>query len=670
MTKKRHVHAVGVVLRYLRRLSHPAKIIGSLVLILVLNLAFLPLHAKAATGDMILFWDPANGSVPSGWCNLSRYYGYFPRGASVAATTADWATGVTHPTPSRPYTPTTGNITVSASSGTAIAGNTNSGGTRLADSNHTSSGVAASYTSDDNGDAASNPDLPAYRSLQLMEYGTSDGSGGCNGNGVPNNIPAKAIAMFNIALPSSDWTRVSAQDGRMIRIDSTTTMGGGDTESNDITISGISSSAGDRQAAPFLLNSNSIVPNHTHAPPSSLTCTSGCAATGSVTCPLKGSAGTTGTSTSTFTCTVAGANVDPPYVQPLLGMANVTTPAIAVDMVAMFDDNPGVGWTLLSEGGNTYDGQFIRPNSTPNFTSQGKATRPAMVLTGTSGNAIGGAVSTLTLGGGASPQNHTHTITVTTGTTASSNIPPYFNVILAEKVSFILKHYEWYAVPSPDSQDVTDPWPSGSGLNIAQDTTLPAIPAPFRPPDAATGTMLRLRVQIQVGAQALGVGGTSFKLQYAETGYVDCIKGSWTDVANYGTGGPWTYGTSATVSDSTHLSNSRLSPLSTYPQVFADSQTGGIVWQAAATGTTIEYDWLIMNNAADSGTHYVFRPVEGNGQPLGEYSSEKLSSSVCPSVVTRPGTNQLLRHGEFFLTNPNTEPGGNSEPKQGFLWAD
>lgn len=639
--------------RRIQRLSRRSRLM--IVALMIVASSLLPLlPARAIGGNMILFWDPANGSVPAGWCLLSIYDGFFPRGETVANTTASW--GTTFPTASRPYTPTTNGTPVL---GAASVQNSSSGGAgTIAAAGHTHN-VSINYTSEDNGDKAANPNLPAFRSLQLMMYGNSAGGGDCTGNGIPNVIPANAIALFNNSLPASGWTQVSAQNARFLRVNSAVATGGGDTEFTDVTITGLAATGTTAVTPnPFLLNANAAPQSHTHSPPSSLTCTSGCA-TPTTACALQGSAGTGAAGTSTFRCTATG--VLPNYVQPLLGKANSNTSTLALNMTAMFDDDPGNGWVVRSGAGDVYNQKFLRPNSTASLTAQGAATH-TISLGGTYGNAIGTGVSTLSLGNTSAGSAHNHSLNFSTNTV--SNIPPYFNIVIAEKVSFTLQHYQWFVDSGAiDLDPVNGPWPAGA-VNLGVDKQLSAIPAPYQPPD--NSTQLRLRIQILVSGQNLAVGGTSFKLQFAPTGTVDCITGSWTDVDVGGSGtAAWRYGTNG-VAEAT-LTVSRLTPASSVLQRFSKTSAGGTVPNAATTGQTIEYDWLIQNNGANGATQYAFRPIETNGTLLGEYNgSSNPATSKCPSLITRPSTDQLLRHGEFFLGNA----GSGSDPNQGFIWAD
>ena len=350
-------------------------------------------------------------------------------------------------------------------------------------------------------------------------------------------------------------------------------------------------------------------------------------------------------------------------MQPILGKANADTATLAIDIISMFDADPGAGWSVLSNssGTNPFYQQFVRPSSTSNLTSAGTDTH-SIAYSDSSGAAIGTDVNVGLLGSGVAASSHTHGISASTN--AVSNVPPYVNMVFAEKVSFTMAHYEWYAEAA--SQDVTDPWPAGS-VNIGIDKQVSAIPAPYLPPDP--GTQLRLRVQILVSGQPLTASSTSFKLQYARTSASDCISGNWYDFGANGDSGSveWDYGTNG-VGDSTALTTSRLSPASNVLEVFSKSAAGGTTPNGATSGQTIEYDWLVKNNAATSATVYHIRPIESSGTFLGQYNGSNPLTSKCPAVVTKPSADQQLRHGNFFLTNAGS--GINATSEQGFSWAD
>lgn len=650
------------VVRRFQGLGKRAKLGVMMLAMLGLLLGFYPVPTHATGANMLLFWDPANGSVPSGWCLLSGYNGFFPKASSVSDTTTNW--GSTFSAPTRPNS-MSGSIAVSgASASEASAGGGNGAAENFTTGNIPSgSNPSLVFTADSNGDS-SNPDLPAFRNLEIMMYGSGSG-GSCTGNGIPNTIPQNGIALFNTTIPSG-WTQVTAQNGKMVRMGATSCGAncGGDNETNSVTISGLNGDGtGSTNQSTFLGVVALATAAHTHAPPSTLTCTSGCSTSGSVSCPIQGTAGTTGPSTSKFNCTADQTEADPPFVQPLMGIAGSNTPTISLNITAMFDNDPGTGWAVLSGSGGQYNNQFIRPaTTTANLTSIGQVNRPSQVFTGVSGNAITATLRNLTLGGNdVDAAAHTHTYTITT-TGGASNYPPYFDIVVAQKVNFTLNAYQWYVEPASPTDDTLDNvngmWPAGS-LNTAQNAGIVAIPAAYKPP--ITTDQLRLRVQVLVTGKDLTASSLAFKLQYNKGTTTDCLSGSWTDVAaSSATTDPWRYGSDG-VTDPFNVTTNYLG--STAKGLYQKSAaTTSVNPSLVTTGQTVEYDWLLNDYSATGATQYNFRVVEDH-----DPSAYTILSvyNFCPSVVTRPTTDQDLRHGEFF--RPDVTSGN---PDQGFEWVD
>ncbi len=577
--------------RRLRRYSRIGVVGGALALILIFNVtAYLPLHTNAVGTNMMVFWDPAFGATPSGWSVITTFDGKFPRGDTVANYGTTGGAGA-------PYTPTTSSVTVGAPS---VIANGNGAQATVATNTHTHPTPTVTVGADSNGD------LPAYRSLQLLKFGS----------GIPLFIPGGAIVMFdtNGSIPSG-FTRLSAQDNLMLRVNSTVATGGADTAINSVAIGALANSLSAGSATGTGSNAALAETVHAHAAPA---------------------AGNT-TAVSTL----------PPYVQPQLAQANADTATLAVALLAMFDGDPGSGWNVVSGTGGAYNQQFLRPAATASLTSLGSLTHTAPTFTGDSGG-----VSTTSLhnskgNGGFTNADQSHIHVVTVGFNSVSSIPPYFNVVIAQKVSFVLQAYRWFI--DVNSENTTDAWPTGA-LNLAQNTMLPAVPVPYKAPD--TGTQLRLRTQLLVSAQALPASSIQFKLQYKQGTDGVCTTDSWTDVGASGGGGVWTYGTN-TVTDGTQLTASQLSPASSILERFSKSAASGNNTNAIATGQTGEYDFLIKNNSAAPGSQYSFRMVESTGLPLSLYNQ-------CPSLVTLPNLSQELRHGEFFQDGAD----------QGFAWSD
>lgn len=570
-----------------------------LVALMVFNGILLNINVKKASAacpgvppscvSMLLFWD--GGAAPSGWTDVSSTYNnLFPWGDSAANF------GTTGGTLN--HIPTVASVTTS----TATAQTVTQGGSNAAALGHTH--PPASVTVADGTPSADN-NLPAYRTLQLIKY-TGGGA-----SGIPNTIPAGAIAIFDDSpgIPASGWTRVSAQDGKMVRINSTAGLtGGSDTHNYALTWSGLGAvnSADAIGANTFLAAANIIASStHTHAAP----------------------APTTSVTMSSL----------PPYVTPLLAKANSATPTISVGFSAMFDGDPGGGWVLRSDSGGSYYHQFLRANAAWNGTSQGRNNETLTTASAVTAAATGSLSSwNFALGGGAQA-SHTHTLTATFNN-STDVIPPYFGVVIAEKVNFILKDYQWYQ--DSGANDVTASW---SVLHIAPNTAILAVPTAYSPPDL--GDQLRLRIRIAINGNNLAANIAQFKVQYRE-GATDgsCTTGSWTDVDTAGTGtGAWRYGTSTVPGhpiDGDTLTTTKLA--ATVKEQFIASSSSSTNPNSAVIGDTIEYDFYLQDKAALGATHYYFRVLESIGTLLSEYDQ-------CPSLVTKPQTAQQLRHGLFFI---------------------
>ncbi len=577
-------------LLHLRRTGRTTTIVGILVLLGLANFTiYVPLQTKAVGPNMMLFWDPANGGAPTGWSVVTTFDGKFPRGDTVANYGTTGGAGA-------PYTPSVATTTVSGPSALA---NGNGNQATVATSTHTHPVPTVTIGADSNGS------LPAYRSLQLITY-----------SGIPTFIPAKAIVMFdtNGTVPAG-FTLISAQYSKIIRVNSTVATGGADTATNSVTIPALANSANAGSGTGTGGGAAQANTLHAHSAPSA--------------------------SNTTAVSTV------PPYVEPQLASANADTGTQSVAIVAMFDADPGAGWKVVSGTGGAYNQQFLRPAATPNLTSQGTLTHTPPTYVGASGANSTASTTNSKNNGGASNalQAHTHDVTITFN--SASNIPPYFNVIIAQKVSFTLQAYRWFI--DVNSENTTDAWPTGA-VNIAQNTVIPVLPPAYKAPD--TGNQLRLRIQMLVSAQALPASSLTFKLQFKQGSDGVCTTGSWTDVGASGGAAVWTYGTN-TVTDGTQLTVSQLSPASSVLERFSKTAASGTNPNAVSTGQTAEYDYLIKDNTGLPASQYSFRMVESSGNPLSLYTQ-------CPSLVTLPGISQEMRHGEFFQDGVD----------QGFVWAD
>jgi hypothetical protein len=539
-------------------------------------------QATHAGTHMMLFWD--GGAAPSGWSIVTTFDGRFPRGESAAnyGVTGGNAT----------HTPTTSSISNS-----------------IASTQRTTGGLLPSAKSDANHDH--NPtattgnanNLPAFRSLKMIRFDA----------GMPDTIPAGAIAIFddNPGLPSG-WTRQSAQDGNMVRVNNSVATGGSDTHTHSVTWNNLSAAAQSVDTAG--LSGQVVAPtDHTHNAPSA-------------------------------SSTVSMSAV-PPYIQVIVGKADTDKTPPPPGMIAMFDGAPGEGWDVRSNSGGTFYQQFIRGAASFNGTSQGSATHShASVTSGASGGPSATAAGPGT-GTGSAGSAHTHTLTADFNA-GTDNIPEYVNVVYAERIAFTLNAYRWYA--DSDAQDVTDPV---GAPDVAQNTAITPIPVPNAAP-GLTGE-LRLRTNIIVSGGNLAAGAVQFKMQYKQGTDGSCTSGSWTDVGAGGGGSAWRFASSS-VADGTNLTVSRLSPTSSVLQDYVKAGPSVTNANAATPGQTIEYDFHIEHNGAVDAAQYSFRIIQSIGTVFDGYSS-------CPTLVTAPGSDNFTRGGQFWSDQVRSG---------GYFWAD
>lgn len=576
---------------------------------------------------MLLFWD--GGAAPTGWSLVTEFDGRFPRGETSANYGLTGGSAGNH-------TPGVGSVTVNAQ----ITGDFNTGGS--GNFNATTAHTHSTTLTPDNTSPASptsNNNIPSYCNLKLIR----------NDTGIPNIIPTDAIAIFDDSPGTvpTDWTQLTTRSGKMIRTDSTvsacsTPDGGSDTHTHRLPWQLAAASSGQAERAGCVISCVSVAPtSHTHTAPAT----------------------TTTATNGTDTCATTGCL--PPYIQPLLGQADVDTPTISIGITAMFDGDPGGGWVIRSKATGTsipseeiYYQRHLRPANTYDGTQLGSYSH-------THANAVSGATSTNSgsgsntlnlLGNGLAANAHTHTITAVFNSVDAT--PPYFNVVIAEKVNFTLQAYFWYI-----DNDANTPAAIWGNPDLAVSNPIITLPvAAADPPDL--DRELRLRVQILIGGNNLDAGVIKFKVQYNATRSASCttLNGTWTDVDASGGSSAWTYAVSNVTPDGVTLLASAFSPASTVLQQYVKSSNPpSFNPNPASIGNTIEYDFHIQHHAADGATQYSFRVIEINGTLLSAYP-------VCPTLTTKPRTENQLRHGNFFNPDPAGDASGSLE--NGFSWVD
>lgn len=595
--------------------------------------------AKKSLPGMLLFWDGTDASIPSGWVKVTAYDGRLPRG-DIPANSGDVGGNASA------HTHTNNSISVDSTASTNSANFISGNGASVT---HTHGLGSVSLTALGNSSLGTN--LPAYRALKLIKY--NDGT-------IPTEIPAGAISIFDNSpgIPTAEyspgnpyWTRYSAQDNKFLAIDnddadvgSTTSLGSGaDSHTHNTSWTGT------------LANTNST---------QLLNCTF-CGATNAASTTHNHTVtGSNNSNTGTSPGQTSGETI-PPHVKILMAKANTNIPTISLGIIAMFDGDPGSGWVIRSAPGGTFNKRFFRPAS-----SYSQPTNPTDLCDNNFGcthhthisvknsNGPSATVNNTAASGTAAGSAHTHAVTAsfTTGSSEANYIsnneyfiPPYFNVVVAEKVDFKLSNYQWFD-NSNDSENVTSGW---SSLDLLQDVAIATLPTANDPP--TLGTRLRLRIKLQVNNANLAANEKQFRLQYKKSFDNLCDSaGGWAEVGSFSSGEVWRFANS-NITDGTALTQSKLS--SDVLQLYSKSNPTGLNINAIVSGQYMEYDFHIEHNGAVGASQYSFRVVEENGTLFSEYT-------YCPTLVTAPASGDIMRHGNFFESSSGTDG-----RERGFFWA-
>ncbi len=432
-----------------------------------------------------------------------------------------------------------------------------------------------SHTLDSSFEESSN--LPSYRQLKVIRHDTND---------EPSTIPEGAIAIFDTSSLPDNWTRYSAQDSAYIRgEDNVGISGGNNTHSHTITTTiGTASGAtyGSRgggtqvQAAPAA---------HTH----------------------------------TASASTSSVDTQPPFVEAILAQADTDVPTPA-NMIAMWDDEVPAGWQIRSESGGPFYQRFIKPTASFGTTggSETHSHADTMITTSVSSGSINARA-----GSGGAAENHTHTIMLSSYSTAN-HTPPYIDVIMAKKQEpsdLTLSAYRWYR--NSNSTNV--------GLALSgQDTAATGLGLPFR-----------LRMAVQVDAQDLSISGESLKLQVAEQVGGTCdlnFSGeSYADVS--GSSGPIRFFTNADPSSgdglTPNLNDPVLSSGSAEPQTYNEANPFSNTESTVAVGDYAIFDIALFDHSAPSDTTYCFRVVYASDELLDNYD-------VLPEITTDDGRGNMV----------------------------
>lgn len=215
----------------------------------------------------------------------------------------------------------------------------------------------------------------------------------------------------------------------------------------------------------------------------------------------------------------------------------------------------------------------------------------------------------------------------------------------AASSTFTQNKYRWY-----QDNNLADPTVAWGSPALAENTAIVIVPAGNNPPDTATA--LRLRVNYVVNTANLPISTNYFKLEFKAGTDGSCTTGTWTDVGT----GAWAYGTS-TVTDGSNI-NAVLSDTTTgLGEQYAKSKPTALNHVGANTAQIIEYDFHILGTSSVANTTYSFRVVGTNNTGSTETVFDAYTN--CPTLTTKPGTSDLMRHGNVFTDGS----------EKGFFWA-
>lgn len=328
--------------------------------------------ASDAVGNMLLYWDQT--WIPTGWTCVSclasdAFYQRFVMGSSTAGTNGGAATH-THTA--------TGNVPATGSGGDSDSAG---GGADVALNTHT-------HTYNPIIDFPSN--LPPYRHLAVIQY---------NSTGNPTQIPAGAIAMFDVASSSlpSGWYRLSAQDGRFVRAESTSTIG----------------TTGGSATHSHAISGNTLGP------------------TGTTNASGSGVNISSNSHTHTITANTGSVNHEPPYLDTIYARLSATT-SPTNDMIAMWSGDPATGWTTVSSSTEVFASRFAKASTTYSTTQYGSATHTHADVTGIVVPASASVANRTTTGSSDAVGGHTHTASVTNFSTVN-HLPPYRTAVFAKR---------------------------------------------------------------------------------------------------------------------------------------------------------------------------------------------------------------------------------------------
>ncbi len=209
--------------------------------------------------------------------------------------------------------------------------------------------------------------------------------------------------------------------------------------------------------------------------------------------------------------------------------------------------------------------------------------------------------------------------------------------------------FEWF-VPQ-GSVSLSNSWPSGVGADIAENEVMLQLPATNEA--LRKGDRVRIQINVEVSGANMSADSQAFKLQYSQA--EDCsVASSWSDVGAKVSGSVWRLYDESSLADSVAQVNQISTSDSGAEGNFSETNPSGNNPNLVAANSNSEWDWPVEHNGADSSKSYCFRMAKSDDSPLDTYNADGY-----PRLVTAPGNEELLRHGNFFRNGV----------EQGFVWA-
>ncbi len=341
-------------------------------------------EAEAAAGEIILLWDTASGSVPSGWTCIScsagdAFLNVFPRASSTYGNASSGADMHSH------------TLTFSTSTNSGSVGNFCYAGQGLGSEPGESRDFHQNWSAPLLTLASTSP---PYKNLELIKAATT-------------TIPSGAVGMFDVpsgSLPSA-WSYYSAMNGNFLRGSSDNSTGGAAYHIHSVSSTITSPTSSNSMVASLadLISVTMAYGSHTHV-------------------------------VSTTNSTASSTN-DVPSLTIVFGKVTATTTlgSSSDGLVAMFDNaSLPSGWNIVSTSGSAYAGKFLKGSTTFGAQTSTSTHNNGGSVTWTSGKSSNGVADKRSsdCSESALPNTHTHGVTYTIASTSS--LPVYRDIIFGK----------------------------------------------------------------------------------------------------------------------------------------------------------------------------------------------------------------------------------------------